>query len=198
MAFGSATFLHTNFGPSAHSLLPSVLPRLRDSGHVPVDVHSGQTVDRAHACSEASADAYGYIGAGGTVFAKASEGRPAVGLGAGPSPALLFFLPQAWLSLLRRTLPFKKGDTFHKLEFKVAAMKKVGGSLSASPTACALRGYWRAGTQNDRRAGIGEAVILRTGTPIPAQCTCHRRCRDAYKTIRRATHSTSSTSRSRC
>ena len=41
---------------------------------------------------------------------------------------------------------------------------------------CPLRGYGRAGTQNDR---LGEAVILGTGTPTPAQWTCRRRCRDA-------------------
>ena len=45
--------------------------------------------------------------------------------------------------------------------------------ISASPTACPLRGYRRAGTQNDR---LSEAVILSTGTPIPAQWTCRRRC----------------------
>ena len=39
--------------------------------------------------------------------------------------------------------------------------------VSASPTACPSRGY-----------GRGEAVILSTGTPIPAQRTCRRRCRD--------------------
>ena len=36
------------------------------------------------------------------------------------------------------------------------------------------RGYGRAGTQNER---LGEAVSLSTGTPIPAQWTCRRRCR---------------------
>ena len=46
--------------------------------------------------------------------------------------------------------------------------------ISASPTACLLRGYGRASTQNDR---LGEAVILGTGTAIPAQWTCRRRCR---------------------
>ena len=40
------------------------------------------------------------------------------------------------------------------------------GSISASPTACPLRGYGRAGTQNDR---LGEAVVLSTSTPIPAR-----------------------------
>ena len=48
-------------------------------------------------------------------------------------------------------------------------------AISASPTACPLRGYGRAGTQNDR---LSEAVILSTGTPIPAQWTCRRRRRD--------------------
>ena len=38
--------------------------------------------------------------------------------------------------------------------------------ISASRTACLLRGHGRAGTQNDR---LGEAVILSTGTSIPAQ-----------------------------
>ena len=47
-----------------------------------------------------------------------------------------------------------------------SAKGRFGGSISASPTACLLRGYGRAGTQNDR---LGEAVILSTGTPIPAQ-----------------------------
>ena len=50
------------------------------------------------------------------------------------------------------------------------------GSISASPTACPFRGYGRDGTQNDR---LGEAVILSTGTAIPAQWACHRRCRDS-------------------
>ena len=45
--------------------------------------------------------------------------------------------------------------------------------ISASPTACPLRGYGRAGTQNNR---LGEAVMLSTGTPLPAQWTCRRRC----------------------
>ena len=49
------------------------------------------------------------------------------------------------------------------------------GSISASPTACLLRAYGRAGTQNAR---LGEAVILSSSTPIPAQETCRRRCRD--------------------
>ena len=38
------------------------------------------------------------------------------------------------------------------------------GSISASPTACPVRGYGRAGTQSDR---LGEAVILSTCTPTP-------------------------------
>ena len=41
------------------------------------------------------------------------------------------------------------------------------GSISASPTACLLRGYGRAGTRNDRPSSM--AVILSTGTPIPTQ-----------------------------
>ena len=48
------------------------------------------------------------------------------------------------------------------------------GSISASPTACPLRRYGRAGAQNDR---LSEAVVLSTGTPIPAQWTRRRRCR---------------------
>ena len=48
-------------------------------------------------------------------------------------------------------------------------------TISASPTACLLRGYGRVGTQNDR---FSEAVILSTGTSTPAQWTCRRRCRD--------------------
>ena len=39
-------------------------------------------------------------------------------------------------------------------------------SISASLTAYLLRGDGRAGTQNGR---LGEAVILSTGTPIPAR-----------------------------
>ena len=48
------------------------------------------------------------------------------------------------------------------------------GGIFAAATPCPLRGYGRAGTQNDR---LSEAVILSTGTPIPAQWTCRRRCR---------------------
>ena len=42
-------------------------------------------------------------------------------------------------------------------------------SISASPTACPLRGDGRAGTQITASPS--------TGTPIPAQWTCRRRCR---------------------
>ena len=38
--------------------------------------------------------------------------------------------------------------------------------VSATPTACPLRGHGRAGAQNDR---LGEAVVLSAGTPTPAQ-----------------------------
>ena len=57
------------------------------------------------------------------------------------------------------------------------------GCLSASPTAYPLRGYGRAGTQNDH---LSEAVNLSTGTPIPAQWAwaCRRQCR--YRMIRHA------------
>ena len=48
-------------------------------------------------------------------------------------------------------------------------------SISASPTACPLRGYGRAGAQNDR---LGEAAVLSTGAPTPAQWACRRRGRD--------------------
>ena len=48
------------------------------------------------------------------------------------------------------------------------------GSISASPTACLLRGYGCAGTQNDRHS---EAAILSTGTSMPVQWACRRRCR---------------------
>ena len=48
------------------------------------------------------------------------------------------------------------------------------GSISASLTACPLRGYGRGGTQNNR---LSKAVILSTGTSVPAQWTCRRRCR---------------------
>ena len=57
-----------------------------------------------------------------------------------------------------------------------AATVGVPSSISAPPRECPLRGYGRAGTQNDR---LSEAVILSTGTPIPAQRTCRRRCRYA-------------------
>ena len=33
------------------------------------------------------------------------------------------------------------------------------GSISASPTACLLRGYGRAGTQNDRLGAVGDAEM---------------------------------------
>ena len=46
--------------------------------------------------------------------------------------------------------------------------------ISASPTEYPLRGYGRAGIQNDR---LAEADILSTGTPILARWTCRRRCR---------------------
>ena len=46
--------------------------------------------------------------------------------------------------------------------------------ISASPMACPLRGYGCAGTQSDR---LGEAVIVGTGAPIPAQWACRRRRR---------------------
>ena len=53
------------------------------------------------------------------------------------------------------------------------ARKTIGLAItiSASPTACPLRGYGRA---------LGGAVILSTGTPIPAQRTCRRRCREVW------------------
>ena len=44
----------------------------------------------------------------------------------------------------------------------ICAITIIG--ISASPTACPLRGYGRAGTQNDR---LSEAVILSTGTLVP-------------------------------
>ena len=53
------------------------------------------------------------------------------------------------------------------------------GSISASPTACPLRGYGCAGNRNDR---LSEAVVSSIGTPIFAQWTCHRRCRDGADT----------------
>ena len=40
------------------------------------------------------------------------------------------------------------------------------GSILASITACSLRGYGHAGTQNDR---LGPGVILSTDTSVPAQ-----------------------------
>ena len=59
------------------------------------------------------------------------------------------------------------------------------GSISGSPTARPLRGYGRAGTQNDR---LSEAVILSTGTTIPAQWTCRRRCRDIVMSVTASWH----------
>ena len=56
-------------------------------------------------------------------------------------------------------------DTLHigdDIEFAIVCM----GPVSASPTVYLLRGYGRADTQNDR---LGEAVILSTGTRVPAQ-----------------------------
>ena len=44
------------------------------------------------------------------------------------------------------------------------------------------RGYGRTGTQNDR---LSQAVILSTGTPIPARWTCRRRCRDGADRVAR-------------
>ena len=52
--------------------------------------------------------------------------------------------------------------------------------ISASPTACPLRGSGRAGTQNDR---LSEAVIWITGTSIAAQWACRWRCRDAAQVL---------------
>ena len=46
---------------------------------------------------------------------------------------------------------------------------------SATATACPLRGYGRAGTQND---SIGGAVVLSTGTRMPARQKRRRRRRD--------------------
>ena len=61
-----------------------------------------------------------------------------------------------------------------------AAVNIIG--ISASPTACLLRGCGRAGTQNDR---LGEVVILSTGAPAPAQWTCRRPCRKGLEAMRR-------------
>ena len=49
------------------------------------------------------------------------------------------------------------------------------GSISASLTACLLRGYGRASTQNDR---LGMAVVLSTSMSTPVQWACRRRCRN--------------------
>ena len=78
----------------------------------------------------------------------------------------IFLWPHLWLVDLRR-------DAKLGLEAKHAREEGVG-SISASPTACQLRGYGRAGTQNDHLGGtqndcLSEAVILSTSTPIPAQ-----------------------------
>ena len=43
----------------------------------------------------------------------------------------------------------------------------------------------RQGTLYRLYLGIGEADILSTSTPIPAQWTCRRRCRDAYNSYGR-------------
>ena len=57
---------------------------------------------------------------------------------------------------------------------RVELMGANTGSSSALPTACLSRGYGRAGTHSDR---LSEVVILSTGTPIPVQWACRRRCR---------------------
>ena len=75
-----------------------------------------------------------------------------------------------------RALLHRTGGSTHRLGHDLRYHCQVYiGSISASPTACPLCGYGRAGAQNDR---LGEAVILSTGTPTPAQWTCRRRCRD--------------------
>ena len=54
------------------------------------------------------------------------------------------------------------------LHTRVHADASISALSRASLTACLLRGYGRASTQSDR---LSEAVILSTGTPIPAQWT---------------------------
>ena len=76
----------------------------------------------------------------------------------------------------RRGAPRCAGAVTRKLEVNAWARAGIFDSISASPTAFPLRGYWRAVTQNDR---LGEAAFLSTGTPIRAQWTCHRRCRNS-------------------
>ena len=44
-------------------------------------------------------------------------------------------------------------------------------TIYQSPTECPLRGYGRAGTQNDR---LAQVLILSTGTPMSAQWACRR------------------------
>ena len=71
----------------------------------------------------------------------------------------------------------KKTKSSDCVAARAAAARHFGlyiGSISASPTACPLCGYGRAGSLNDC---LSEAVILFTGTSIPAQWTCRRRCR---------------------
>ena len=76
-------------------------------------------------------------------------------------------MPVAWLNQHR--CPTSRG-----LRHVLQRLCVYVGSMSASPTACPLRGYARAGTQNDR---LGKVVILSTGASIPAQWACRRRCR---------------------
>ena len=80
-------------------------------------------------------------------------------------------MPTHMLTHMSTDMPTRRGA----LHCHARACPATIIGISASPTACRLRGYGHAGTQSDR---LGEAVILSTGTTIPAQRTCRRRCRD--------------------
>ena len=54
-----------------------------------------------------------------------------------------------------------------------AALHRLNLGIADGPVYCAV--YGQAGTQNDR---LGEAAVLSTGTPIPAQQAGRRRCRE--------------------
>ena len=91
-------------------------------------------------------------------------GIPIVGIGGSGARRLEFVVSGLKASLVLGKLIGNSGR---------AAITIIG--ISASPTACPLCGYGCAGTQHYR---LSEAVILSTSTPIPAQRTFHRRCRD--------------------
>ena len=85
----------------------------------------------------------------------------------------------AWLFACPRSCT-RSGDDFRSDNAENSESTKLCTSisalpLSASPTACPLRGHGRAGTEND---GLARAVVSSTGTSMPAQQTRRRRRRD--------------------